>query len=131
MKVLVADDVRLAVKRSLYSIAGVQIVGEARNAELAESLAGFTKPDVILVDVEASGPRGVATARELRDMIPEVRVLVLGEADSRDLVTQASRAGILGCIVDRADPTELLEAIRGAIHSRRVGFLDLTEELTH
>jgi DNA-binding NarL/FixJ family response regulator len=127
MKVLVADDVRLAVKQSLYSIAGVQIVGEARNAELAESLAGFTKPDVILVDVEASGPHGVNTARELRDMIPEIRVLVLGEANSRDLVAQASRAGILGCVVDRAEATELLEAIRGAVYARQVGFLDLTE----
>jgi DNA-binding NarL/FixJ family response regulator len=126
MKVLMADDIRLSVKHSLNSIAGVQVVGQARNAELAESLAGFTKPDVILVDVQASGPRGVATARELRDLLPEIRVLVLGEEGSRDLVTQAARAGILGCIVDRADPTELLEAIRGAIHARQVGFLDLT-----
>jgi DNA-binding NarL/FixJ family response regulator len=126
MKVLMADDIRLSVKHSLNSIAGVQVVGQARNAELAESLAGFTKPDVILVDVQASGSRGVATARDLRDLVPEIRVLVLGEEDSRDLVTQAARAGILGCIVDRADPTELLEAIRGAIHSRQVGFLDLT-----
>jgi DNA-binding NarL/FixJ family response regulator len=127
MKVLVADEVRMSLKHSLNSIAGVQIVGQARNAELAGSLAGFTKPDVILVDVEASGHRGVMTARDLRDLLPEVRVLVLGEADSRELVTQAARAGILGCIVDRASPTELLEAIRGAIHSRQVGFLDLTE----
>jgi DNA-binding NarL/FixJ family response regulator len=127
MKVLVADEVRLSVKRSLNAIAGVQVVGQARNAPMAESLAGFTKPDVILVDVEASGLRGVTTARDLRDLVPEVRVLVLGEHDSRDLVNQASRAGILGCVVDRADPTELLEAIRGAVYARQVGFLDLTE----
>ena len=127
MKVLVADDVRLSVKRSLLAIAGVQVVGEARNAHLAESLAGFTKPDVILVDVEASGLRGVTTARNLRDLVPEVRVLVLGEEDSRDLVNQAARAGILGCVVERADPTELLEAIRGAVYARQVGFLDLTQ----
>jgi DNA-binding NarL/FixJ family response regulator len=126
MKVLVADDVRLSVKRSLNSIAGVQVVGQARNAELAESLAGFTKPDVILVDVEACGRRGVTTARDLRDLVPEIRVLVLGEETSRDLVNQAARAGILGCVVDRADPMELLEAIRGAIHARQMGFLDLT-----
>lgn len=127
MKVLVADEVRFAVKRSLNSIAGVQVVGQARNASLAEALAGFTKPDVILVDVEASGQQGVATARDLRDLIPEVRVLVLGEERSRDLVGQAARVGVVGCIVDRADPSELLEAIRGAIHARQVGFLDLTE----
>jgi DNA-binding NarL/FixJ family response regulator len=127
MKVLVADEVRLSVKRSLNAIAGVQLVGQARNAPLAESLAGFTKPDVILVDVEASGLRGVTTARDLRDLVPEVRVLVLGEEESRDLVSQAARAGILGCIVDRAEPTELLEAIRGAVHAHQVGFLDLTE----
>lgn len=127
MKVLMADEVRLAVKRSLNAIAGVQLVGEARNAHLAGSLAGFTKPDVILVDVKASGLRGVATARDLRDLVPEVRVLVLGEEDSRDLVSQAARAGILACVVDRADPTELLEAIRGAVYARQVGFLDLTE----
>jgi DNA-binding NarL/FixJ family response regulator len=54
-------------------------------------------------------------------------VLVLGEHDSRDLVNQAAKAGILGCVVDRADPTELLEAIRGAVYARQVGFLDLTE----
>jgi DNA-binding NarL/FixJ family response regulator len=127
MKVLVADEVRLSVKHSLNSIAGVQIVGQARNAELAESLAGFTKPDVILVDVKASGHRGVTTARDLRDLVPEIRVLVLGEEDSRDLVSQAARAGVLGCVVDRADPAELLEAIRGAVYARQVGFLDLTQ----
>jgi DNA-binding NarL/FixJ family response regulator len=126
MKVLVADEIRLSVRRSLNAIAGVQVVGEARSAPLAEVLAGYTKPDVILVDVGASGHQGVSTARELRDLLPEVRVLVLGEEENRDLVGQAARVGVMGCIIDRADPTEVLEAIRGAMYSRQVGYLDLT-----
>jgi DNA-binding NarL/FixJ family response regulator len=126
MKVLIADEIRLSVRRSLNAIAGVQVVGEARNAPLAEVLAGYTKPDVILVDVGATGKQGVTTARDLRNLLPEVRVLVLGEEEDRHLVGEATRAGVIGCIIDRADPTEVLEAIRGAIHSRHMGYLDLT-----
>lgn len=126
MKVLVADDIRMSVRRSLNAIAGVQVVGEARNAPLAEVLAGYTKPDVILVDVGASGKQGVTTARDLRNLLPEVRVLVLGEEEDRLLVSEATRVGVVGCILDRADATEVLEAIRGAIHSRQMGYLDLT-----
>lgn len=127
MTVVVADGVRPVVRRWLSNLRDVEVVGESWGAALTEALVGVTKPDLILVDVQASGLHGVSTARQIRDRVPEVRVLVLGEAESPEMVQQVGRSGVFGHVLDMTGPQELLEVLRAAVRARRLGVLDLTD----
>lgn len=127
MKIVVADGLRPAVRHRLEAFRDVQVVGEASGPVLTEALVFVVRPDLVLVDVQASGGAGVETARQLRHSIPGLRVLVLGGPASRELVRQAAGMGSLGAVLEGASPDLLLEVIREAAEARRRGVLDLTD----
>src|SRR5919201_871320 len=82
MRVVVADDVMLmrAGIARLLADAGVEIVGEASNADqLLRQVAG-SQPDVAIVDIRmppTHTDEGLVAAGEIRSRYPNVGVLVL------------------------------------------------------
>jgi DNA-binding NarL/FixJ family response regulator len=84
MRAVVADDVMLirsGVAR-LLSDAGVEVVGEAGNAETLLRLVALERPDVAVVDIRmppTHTDEGLAAARTIRDSWPETSVVVLSQ----------------------------------------------------
>src|ERR671936_696112 len=84
MRVVVADDVMLmrAGIARLLADAGVEIVGEASNADqLLRQVAG-SQPDVAIVDIRmppTHTDEGLVAAGEIRSRYPNVGVLVLSQ----------------------------------------------------
>ena len=84
MRAVVADDIMLirsGVAR-LLSDAGVEVVGEAGNAETLLRLVALERPDVAVVDIRMSPTHtdeGLAAARTIRDSWPETSVVVLSQ----------------------------------------------------
>jgi DNA-binding NarL/FixJ family response regulator len=84
VRVVVADDVmlmRTGIAR-LLSDAGVEIVGEATDAEQLLREVASTRPDVAIVDIRmppTQSDEGLVAAREIRTLHPDVGVLVLSQ----------------------------------------------------
>jgi DNA-binding NarL/FixJ family response regulator len=84
MRAVVADDVMLirsGVAR-LLSDAGVEVVGEAGDAETLLRLVALERPDVAVVDIRmppTHTDEGLAAARTIRDSWPETSVVVLSQ----------------------------------------------------
>ena len=84
MRAVVADDIMLirsGVAR-LLSDAGVEVVGEAGNAETLLRLVALERPDVAVVDIRmppTHTDEGLAAARTIRDSWPETSVVVLSQ----------------------------------------------------
>lgn len=75
MKALIADDERLAryeLRRLLAAHPEIEIVGEARDAFEARTLAGELKPDLLFLDVQMPGQDGFELLASLDDPPPVI-----------------------------------------------------------
>jgi two-component system, LytTR family, response regulator len=70
MRVVIVDDERLArneLRRMLAAVAGVEVVGEARDAGEAIDLIARLAPDLLLLDVQMPGCDGFELLERLDD----------------------------------------------------------------
>jgi DNA-binding NarL/FixJ family response regulator len=113
MRILIADDqekVRFALKVLLAQQPGIQVIGEASEAQTLLAQAQAAAPDVVLVDWELPGLCEVGGLRALRRALPAARIVALsGRTDARG---EAKAAGI-DAFASKGDPPErLLAAVR-------------------
>ena len=114
IRVLVVDDhsvVREGLRRILAADRDIQVVGEAGSGEEAVAKAASLRPDVVLMDLMMPGMDGIAATHEIRQRIPETRVLVL-TLYAEDFVGQAVEAGASGYLLKDSDCAQITEAVR-------------------
>jgi DNA-binding NarL/FixJ family response regulator len=118
IRVLVVDDhpiVRQGLVAVLDDEPDFAVVGSASSAEEAVALAAGLRPDVVLLDLELSGPDGVAAIPRLAEVSPESRILVFTAYDTDEHVFGAIRAGARGYLLKGAPTEEIARGIR-AVH---------------
>ncbi len=121
MRVIVADDsavIRQGVVRILNQD-GMDVIGEARDADELLSLVASLLPDVVVVDIRMPphGNAGLVAAEKIRDEHQGVvGVLVLSQYLEPDYALRLLGAGMGGVgylLKDRvADPSELVDAVK-------------------
>lgn len=87
------EAVRRGLELLLSGEAGVDIVGQAENANSAIRLGRELSPSIVLIDLESLGERGLEEAVEVRDQIP-ASVIVLSLRDDQLSRRQADEAGL-------------------------------------
>jgi DNA-binding NarL/FixJ family response regulator len=111
MDVLLADDrkVRLALRVLLEQIPGLTVVGEAANARDLFVQTSAMHPDLVLLDWTLPGLDEDGTLLTLRQIHPEVSVIVLsGRPEAR----KSALAAGANAYVSKVEPPErLLTAI--------------------
>ncbi|AEJ42475.1 response regulator transcription factor [Alicyclobacillus acidocaldarius] len=115
-RVVIVDDhalVRHGLRLILHGVAGIEVVGECSCGEEALKAAVKERPDVMLMDVHMPhGLDGITTARHLRQIAPEVRVIMLTMFDDRAHVEKMLDAKVAGIVFKHDDSQEIVEAIR-------------------
>ncbi len=130
IRVLVADDhtiVRMGITALLDTEPGIAVVGEAEDGQAAVRLSARLKPDVILMDLMMPVMDGVAATREIRAILPDVKVLVLTTSTSSDEISRAIAAGACGAISKNAPFKELADAIHAVARGKKA----LSPEIDH
>ena len=115
IRVLVVDDnggFRQRIKEFLASEPDIEVVGEAADGEQAILKAKELQPDVVLMDVRMPGTNGLDATRELKDEMPEVKVIMLSRFDVEEYREAARARGASGYVVKQSLIEELLPAIR-------------------
>ena len=115
IRILIADDhgvLRAGLRALLSAEPELEVVDEASNGNEALSLAGKLQPDLILLDISMPDLGGIEVTRRLKEMLPDVRVLILTVHEDEGLLQEAIQAGASGYIVKRAVESELVDAIR-------------------
>ena len=115
IRVVVADDqrvVREGLGTLLGLLAGVEVLGTAADGEEAIALAAELQPDVVLMDLRMPRCDGVEATRRLRELDPNIKVLLLTTyADDRSVIG-ALRAGARGYLTKDAGADEIREALQ-------------------
>jgi DNA-binding NarL/FixJ family response regulator len=118
-RVLLADDHRLlreAFARLLE--ADCDVVGAVADGRAVLALAPELRPDIVVLDVAMPLLDGLETARELRRLMPNVRVIFLTMNEDPDIAAEAFRAGAVGYLLKTSAAAELLQAIREVTQDR-------------
>ena len=120
-RVLVVDDhplVRDGLRRVLENTGEFEIVGQASDGGEAVPLAEKLCPDAVIMDLIMPGKDGVAACREIVELLPETRVLMLTASTDDDAVIAAVAAGAAGYIIKDASLEDFLEAVRDVARGR-------------
>jgi DNA-binding NarL/FixJ family response regulator len=117
LRLLVADDdpvTRLTIGAILKRETGFELVGEAEDAGSAVELALRRRPDVVLLDVSMPGGGGARAAVQIREALPDVRIVAISADDSHGNQYDMMRAGAVGFITKGAPDDEILRVIRSS-----------------
>jgi DNA-binding NarL/FixJ family response regulator len=116
MRILIADDselIRRGIGILLAQEVNWQVCGEASDGAEALEKARALKPDLVLLDISMPGVNGFETSRQMRQEIPETRILLISHHDAAQMLSSALDAGADGCLDKGRLATELVGAIRG------------------
>ncbi len=117
IRVLLVDDhavVREGLRAFLELQDGLEVVGEAGDGEEAVAEATRLEPDVILMDLVMPKLDGVGAMRQLRELVPTARVVVLTSFLEDERLLPAIQAGAAGYLLKNTEPAELARAVRAA-----------------
>lgn len=86
-------------------------------AELFDKLK-FTneRPDLLLLDLGLPRRDGLDVLTDLRQVLPDLKILILSASDEREKVYRAICNGASGYLLKSADPDEILSGIRDVVH---------------
>jgi two-component system, NarL family, response regulator NreC len=112
-RAFVVDDhaVVRAGLRSLLAEAGVEVVGDAGDAESALEQLGGLDPDVLIVDVNLPGRSGLDALPDLLAAAPGAKAIVLSMQNHPRYARQAFAAGARGYVVKDAFEHELIAGV--------------------
>lgn len=111
---VVEDDkgIRQSLEWLLKSTPEFQCAAACQSAEEALALLPKTAPDVILMDINLPNLSGIECTQRIKELLPEVQVVMITVYGDSEKVFNALRAGASGYILKRATPERILQAIR-------------------
>jgi len=114
-RTLIVDDsaaFRRCIQAFLESESEIEVVGEAISGMEAIVKSRELKPDLVLMDVRMPGMDGISAARQLREEMPEVKIIVMTSVDIQEYRDAAMANGASGFIVKESVIETLLPTIR-------------------
>lgn len=115
IKVAVFEDNRL-IREALQTIIngspGFACTGSFANVNQVLADINFSRPDVVLMDIEMPGLNGIEATKIIREEFPEIKVLIQTVFNDSDKIFNALCAGASGYILKTDSPIRQLEAIK-------------------
>ena len=113
-RVLLADDHQIVRQglRGILVAAGHEVIGEASDGREALKLARTLNPDIAVLDLSMPLLNGLDAAREMRRLVPDIKIILLTMYTDKGYVLQALRAGARGYVVKTQAAEDLISAIR-------------------
>ncbi len=115
IRVMLVDDheiMRDGLREVLQRAGDYEVVGQAGDGEAAVRVAQSLRPDVIIMDVMMPLKNGIDACREITEMLPNTKVLMLTAASEEDAVIEAVAAGATGYLQKYSGKEKLLRTVR-------------------
>ena len=112
-RILLADDhviVRQGL-RLLLQREGFEVIGEAANGQEAIRVARESCPDVAVLDYAMPLLNGIDAAREILQVCPRAKAILLTMHTDDHYVLEALRTGVTGFVVKSQAPADLIRAV--------------------
>ena len=123
IRVLIADDhtiVRIGLRTLLGAEKDIEVVGEAKNGEMAVKEALRLRPDVVIMDLMMPKMDGAEATAALHEKLPETKVIILTTFGSSDGIAHAIESGAAGALMKTANDAALISTIRSVAGGKTV-----------
>jgi DNA-binding NarL/FixJ family response regulator len=120
-----SDTLRQCLEKMINGTPGYKCVVTCPSAEDAMVKIPKAKPDVVMMDIHLPGESGIVCTARLRQILPELQIIILTVYNDTKMVFQALKAGACGYVLKRADEKEILAAIAEV----RAGGAPMTSEI--
>lgn len=114
--------VRKGLRSLLEQQPGIEVLAEAVDGREAVRAAETLKPDVLVMDFSMPGLNGLEATRQIKQRVPDTRVLILTRHDNKEYVEAILKAGASGYLLKKSAASELISAIQSVY--RGDSFLD-------
>ena len=114
IRVMVVDDhpvMRKGLQEVLDASGRCEVVGQAGDGDEAVETVEDLNPDVIVMDVIMPRKDGIDACREIMELLPDTKVMMLTASTAEDAVIEAIAAGATGYLEKYSRPEELVEAV--------------------
>ncbi len=122
-RVLVVDDQTL-FRTGLASLLGdderVEVVGQAVDGADAVKQAAKLKPDVVLMDIKMPNVDGIEATRQIVEVAPGIKVLILTTFETDSQVIQALKAGASGYVLKDSSAAAIVSSIVAVMSGEKV-----------
>jgi DNA-binding NarL/FixJ family response regulator len=124
IRTLIAEDHQLVsqgLESMLESAEGLELVGIVTTGEQAVDRARAGTVDVILMDVNmGQGMNGIDATREIKDEVPQTKILILTMFTDPGTVAKAVKAGADGYLSKGASKETVVQAIMDVVEGKSV-----------
>ncbi|MFE5617601.1 response regulator [Streptomyces sp. NPDC056524] len=123
VRVLLAEDqgmMRGALALLLGMEPDIEVVAQVGRGDEIVDAALKSRPEVALLDIEMPGRSGLDAAADLRDEVPDCRVLILTTFGRPGYLRRAMEAGAAGFLVKDGPVEDLANAIRQVLRGETV-----------
>ena len=119
IRLAVVED-KAAFRRGLSALfdltPGIKCNGMYATGEEALREIPKDAPDIVLMDLKLPGISGIECTRDLKQLLPQVQVVMLTIEEDSERVFAALRAGASGYLLKAATPAEIIEGIQLVAH---------------
>lgn len=115
VKVLIADDqvlIRDSLKIVLQTEDNIEVIDAVANGYQVLQSVKKNKPDIILMDIRMPNMDGVQCTREIKQLAPEIKIIILTTFDDDEYVFNALKYGASGYLLKGVTMKELINALQ-------------------
>ena len=96
-----------------------KVIGQAKDGLEAISLVERLRPDLVIMDMLMPGLNGLDAIIQIKQVLPECRVIILSLYEDESYVINALQYGANGYVLKDSSVTDLVQAVRYAMVGRR------------
>jgi two-component system response regulator DevR len=114
LRIILVDDheiVRLGLRTLLSRYPHFDVVGEARDAQEALDMTARHQPDIVVMDIRLPGKNGIEATRDILELRPETKVIMLTSHADDDVLFEAISAGASGYVLKQIGSDDLVRAL--------------------
>jgi DNA-binding NarL/FixJ family response regulator len=118
IKVVIADDydtIRRFVCEMLEGNGGFEVCGEAADGAQAIQVCEITNPDVLVLNISMPVMSGLVAARELRNRMPKLAIVILSSFADNAFVQELKTIGVHNFVSKVQASGALVRAIEAAL----------------